>query len=83
MRLFQTGVVVPDGASHGPERVQIQSSGGTSDIVDKERVKLKPLRVWKGPPVNGALLMALIAQLLVSLTLVDLKSEEAEKNISG
>lgn len=46
-------------------------------------MKLKPLRVWKGPPVNGALLMALIAQLLVSLTLVDLKSEEAEKNISG
>jgi transposase len=49
----------------------------------KSVVKLKPLRVWKGSSVNGALLMALIAQLLVSLTIVDLKGAEVEKNIRG
>ena len=49
----------------------------------KSVVKLRPLRVWKDSSVNGALLMALIAQLLVSLTIVDLKGTEIEKNIRG
>ena len=33
--------------------------------------------------MNGALLMALIAQLLISLTIVDMKGVEKEKNIRG
>ena len=49
----------------------------------KSVVKLKPLRVWKNSSVNGALLMALIAQLLISLTIVDIKGTEIEKNIRG
>jgi transposase len=49
----------------------------------KSVVKLKPLRVWKSSSVNGALLMALIAQLLISLTIVDLKGTEIEKNVHG
>jgi len=49
----------------------------------KSVVKLKPLRVWKGSSVDGSLLLALIAQLLVSLTIVDLKGTEVEKMIRG
>jgi transposase len=49
----------------------------------KSVVKLKPLRVWKSSSINGALLMALIAQLLISLTIVDLNGTEVEKNIRG
>jgi len=49
----------------------------------KSVVKLKPLRVWKTASVNGALLLALTAQLLVSLTIVDLKGTEIERNIHG
>jgi transposase len=49
----------------------------------KSVVKLKPLRVWKNSSVDGALLMALIAQLLVSLTIVDLRGIEVEKKIHG
>jgi transposase len=49
----------------------------------KSVVKLKPLRVWKDSSVNGALLTALIAQLLISLTIVDMKGTEIKKNIRG
>jgi transposase len=49
----------------------------------KSVVKLRPLRVWKDSSVNGALLMALIAQLLISLTIVDMKGTEIERNIHG
>jgi transposase len=49
----------------------------------KSVVKLKPLRVWKGSSINGALLMALIAQLLTSLTIVDLNGTEIERNVRG
>ena len=49
----------------------------------KSVVKLKPIRVWKTPSVNGALLLALIVQLIVSLTIVDMKGEETVKEIRG
>jgi hypothetical protein len=39
--------------------------------------------VWKNSSINGALLMALIAQLLISLTIVDLRGTEVKKNIRG
>ena len=49
----------------------------------KSVVRLEPLRVWKPSSVNGALLMALIAQLIVSLTIVDLKGTNVRKNVRG
>lgn len=49
----------------------------------KSVVKLKPMRVWKDSSVNRALLMALISQLIVSLTIVDMKGAETKKNVHG
>ena len=45
----------------------------------KSVVKLKPMRVWSGSSVRGSLLLALIAQLIVSMVRHDMEPEAATK----
>ena len=80
MRLLQTGIVVSYGSCDCIECIQVKS--GVEHLISsiKSVVRLKPLRVWKDSSVDGALLMA---QLLVSLRIVDFKEVEIEKNLRG
>ena len=49
----------------------------------KSVVNLKPLRVWSKASVRGSLLLALIAQLQVSMLRHDMQPEIVSKNIDG
>jgi transposase len=49
----------------------------------KSVVNLKPLRVWSKSSVRGSLLLALIAQLQISMLRYDMEPEIVEKMIDG
>ena len=49
----------------------------------KSVVNLKPLRVWKGSSVRGAMMLAFIAQVCVSMVRHDLEPDVFEKMVDG
>lgn len=49
----------------------------------KSVVNLKPLRVWKGSSVRGAMMLAFIAQVCISMVIHDLEPDVFEKMVDG